>query len=93
MDAVGHTVRAFDALVRLTQVTDPLSQVTGQIFDQDGNRASLINALGKATTFSFDRGDRITSVTTASGLATSYSYNANNTVATRKRDRTTPPVC
>ncbi len=68
------TSYAYDNVGNITQVTDPLSHVTGQSFDALNRLIQVAAPLSSTTAYGYDAHDNRTSVTDPRGLATSYVY-------------------
>src|SRR5260221_2931189 len=68
------TSYAYDNDDNITQITDPLSNVTGQSFDALNRLIQLAAPLSSTTAYGYDAHDNRTAVTDPRGLATSYVY-------------------
>jgi RHS repeat-associated protein len=65
----------YDALNRLTKVTDGIGQ-TEYTYDNRDNLIALTDAKGQTTTFAYDRNNRLISEKRPLGQQTGYQYNA-----------------
>ena len=80
-DALNRTNQlAYDADGQLIAGIDPLSLVSRQHFDGDGNSTNLINPRNAQMAFQYDLASRLTSTTTAAGRLTSYKFDGRNFV-------------
>lgn len=70
------TLSAYDALNRLTAITDPAGATTSYVYDAIGNRTSRTDALGRVTTWTYDGNNRLIAETTADGVVAQYGYDA-----------------
>jgi RHS repeat-associated protein len=68
------TSYAYDNDGNLAQITDPLSNVTGQSFDALNRLIQVAAPLSSTTAYGYDAHDNRTSVTDPRGLVTSYVY-------------------
>lgn len=73
----------FDALTRLTSVTDALGNVTGYAYDEIGNRISQTDANNHVTKFAYDQRGRKIAYTLPLGQTESYSYDAAGNLISR----------
>jgi len=74
-DSHGTTSYTYDKLGRLTQVDGPLSNDTLQyIYDEIGNRTSLILPDGKTVQYTYDALARLVSITDPDNKTTTYTY-------------------
>ena len=72
----------YDALGRLTSVTDALDQVTSYTYDELGNRLTQTDANGRTTTFEYDRIGRQTARILPGDSRESMTYNDDGSLAT-----------
>lgn len=87
VDTVGNTTSekvgldttqfTYDALDRLTKVTDAKNNVTQYQYDANGNKTKVINAKNKETTYTYNELNQVKSVTDANSKTTSYEYDLN----------------
>ena len=77
------TLYDYDALSRLTRVTDPLSQETLYRYDDRDNLVELIDAKGQSTAFAYDRNNRLVKETRPMGEETVYYYDAAGNLAAK----------
>lgn len=71
-----------DAMLRPTVVTNPGGGVFRYIYDGNGNRTAVRDALGRTNTFTYDFANRLESAVNAVGTMTAlYSYDANGNLA------------
>ena len=71
------TLFAYDALDRLTQVTDARNGVTKYSYDANGNKTKVTTARGKETRYEYNEIDEVTKVTDPLGKSTHYDYDLN----------------
>jgi RHS repeat-associated protein len=77
-DPLGNTTtRAYDALNRLTSVTDASGHATTYGYDANSNRTSQANHLGQTTTWAYDARNRVASMTNPLGKTWTHGYDAN----------------
>jgi RHS repeat-associated protein len=77
-DRLGRVTRAaYDALQRLTSITDPLGRVTRMEWCNCGDLARLIDPKGNVTTWTRDLQGRVISKKLADDSLTQYSYEKN----------------
>jgi RHS repeat-associated protein len=86
-DTVGNTTSekvgldttkfTYDALDRLTKVTDAKNHTTEYQYDAAGNKTKVINAKNKETTYTYNELNQIKSVTDANNKTTTYDYDLN----------------
>ena len=69
------TTYSYDANSNLTQILDPLADVTKQAFDALNRLSTSTDAKGGIVAFGYDPQNRVTQVTDPRGLATSHGYN------------------
>jgi YD repeat-containing protein len=81
-DSVGVTRYVYDDLYRLTNVSDPYSQVITYTYDAVGNRTNLFYPDGKVVTYTYDDANLMTTVVDWSGKTTAYAYDAANRLVT-----------
>jgi len=84
-------VYTYNAVNLLVQVEDPLSNITTYAYDGNGNRTSVTDANGNATTFTYDALNHLTQVSDPLGQTTTYTYDAvgNKTSVTDANGNTT----
>ena len=76
IDAHGHVSHfAYDGNGNMTQIADPMGNVTRMEYDKLNRRTRTVNAEGGAIRVGYDALDHITSVTDPRGLATTYKFN------------------
>ena len=80
VDATGTTLYEYDAVNRLTKVTDPQSKVVGFRYDAASNRASIIYPNGQSVTYGYDGAERMTSVAPWVGGTTTYTLDKSGRV-------------
>jgi len=68
---------------RVTEITDPLGNVTKMGYDGNGNVNSMTDQNGNTTTFVFDAADQRTEVKAANGAISKTSYDSMGHVASR----------
>src|SRR5258707_315031 len=68
------TIYGYDNVGNLAQITDPLSNVTGQSFDALNRLIQVAAPLSSTSVYGCDTHDNRTSVTDPRGLVTSYVY-------------------
>ncbi|MCL6431106.1 MAG: hypothetical protein K6V36_09625 [Anaerolineae bacterium] len=73
-DESGTTTYAYDALYRLTKVTDALGNTIVTEYDPLGNKTSVTDQRGNITRFTYDQSNRLLSVTDPLGHTTSHTY-------------------
>ena len=81
-DGVGSTSWAYDALDRVTSVTDPFGGVVGYGYDPAGNRVSLIYPDGKTVFYGYDPADRLIQIADWASTQMAYSYDAADRLTT-----------
>lgn len=75
----------FDAIGRLTRITDRNGNTQNLGYGPDGRVATVTDASGQITTFAYNAVNRITSITDPAGRTVSYSYdNTGNLVSVIK---------
>jgi RHS repeat-associated protein len=75
---LGQTTNyAYDALNRLTSLSDPLGNTTTTTYNALGRIITTTNAKGQATNFEYDALGRLTKVTDAKSGTVTYTYDAN----------------
>ena len=86
-DANGKTrFYAYDAIGRLTQVTDSLGNKTQAFYDARGNLIQITDAKGNVNRFTFDRSNRVVKETLPLGQVTTTTFDAEGNV----KERTDP---
>ena len=65
-----------DTMGNVTAITDPMSQVTNQIFDPLNRLQSVVDTASGNTTYNMDPLDRVADVSDPKGLDTHYIYDA-----------------
>jgi RHS repeat-associated protein len=70
------TTNSYDALTRLTQVSDSIGLVSRYTYDAAGNRLSQADGNGNTTTYGYDALDRVITVRDPLGKTTSSQYDA-----------------
>jgi RHS repeat-associated protein/uncharacterized repeat protein (TIGR01451 family) len=73
-DLTGLTSYSYDALYRLTAVTDPLSQTVQYGYDAIGNRTNLTYPDGATVNYSYDDANRLLTVSDWDSSQTAYQY-------------------
>jgi len=75
LDANGNgVILTYDALGRLTQLTDPLAQDSKQSWDAQDNPISVTDAKGNTYAVQYDKAGRVSKETRPTGGAIQYSY-------------------
>ncbi len=69
-----NTSDAYDALNRLSQITDPNNGITKTTYDARDNIASVIDPRNLTTAYTFDGFDELTNLSSPDTGATTYSY-------------------
>ncbi len=83
-DALNRVTRwAYDAVNRLTQVTDPAGGVTRYSYDGNGNLLTVTDAKGQVTTFAYDAMSRLASTTDPLGRTETYTYDGADNLISR----------
>jgi RHS repeat-associated protein len=77
------TTYAYDALGRLTSVTDPLGHATTTTYDGDGNVVTSTDADGNATSSTYDADNELTKTTRADGSIVATAYDADGNVTSQ----------
>ncbi len=72
----------YDALNRLTRITNPDSSYTEYSYDFRGNRSAIRNPNAAITSYSYDKLNRLISVVQPGSITTGYGYNTNNNLTT-----------
>ncbi len=80
-DGVGTTTWSYDALNRITAVTDPFGDTVSYAYDEAGNRTSLTYPDAKSVSYDYDPANRLTQVTDWSAQVTGYTYDAADRLA------------
>lgn len=89
MDLSGESTYEYDALGRITKVTNGAGKVVTYAYDKAGNLTRLGYPDGTAVFYTYDLNNNITSVTEPDGDVTRYEYDAlNRLTATYRPDRT-----
>lgn len=96
-DHLGTTTWVYDALNRVTAVTDPFGRQLGYTYDAVGNRTGLTYADGRTLTYAYYDNDWLHAVTDPAGNTTTYTRdgvglpvltsNPNDTVSEATYDR------
>jgi RHS repeat-associated protein len=73
-DGVGTTSAAYDALDRMTRVTDAYNRITRSSYDAVGNRLSLMYPSGALVGYRYNANNWLAAMTDARGGVTSYTY-------------------
>lgn len=82
-DKLGRaTTYAYDALDRLTTITDPALQISRVGYDAVGNVTSTTDELGRVWRFVFDANRRAIKQTAPDGNVLSLTYDGNGNIAT-----------
>jgi RHS repeat-associated protein len=74
IDPTGLTTYAYDALNRLTSITNPKGQTTTFTYDALGRRTSMTRANGAVTTYAYDGASQLTQLVHQLGAATINSF-------------------
>jgi len=80
VDGMGTTSWGYDALGRVTSVTDPFGGTVGYGYDAVGNRTALTYPDGKNVGYTYDPGDRLTQVVDWAMGVTGYSYDVGDRI-------------
>jgi RHS repeat-associated protein len=75
IDPTGLTTYAYDALNRLTSITNNKGQVTSFTYDALGRRTSLTHANGVVTSYTYDAASQLLSLVHQLGATTVNSFN------------------
>lgn len=75
-DGMGTTTWSYDALNRVTAVTDPFGDTVSYAYDAVGNRTTLTYPDTKSVAYVYDPANRLIQVTDWSAAATDYTYDA-----------------
>src|SRR5207247_8404514 len=67
----------YDALNRLSAITDPLSFATTYAYDPVGNVTAVTDANGKTNQFTYDELNRLIEISYADGKSVTYAYDPN----------------
>ena len=78
----GTASRRYDALGRVTQLTDGVGAETTYTYDAGGRLVRMEDALGNSVTYAYDSRDRVTAVTDALGRTATYTYDGRGNVRT-----------
>ena len=73
---------AFDALNRLSQVTDPNGGITKMAYDERDNRTSVVDPRRLSTSYTFDGFDERTQLVSPDSGTTTYGYNSGGLIHT-----------
>lgn len=76
VDALGTTAYSYDAMRRLTSVTDPFGKIVRYGYDANGLRSSLTYPDGHIATYSYDALNRPVTVGFEGATSASYGYDA-----------------
>ena len=68
----------YDAMGKLTKVTDPLNHITQIFYDKKGNKIREVDAENKEKTFEYDENNNLIKTTDALVNETLFEYNADN---------------
>jgi len=77
-DGTGTTTYAYDALYRLTGITNGANQTVGYAYDAAGNRTRLTYPNDKQVTYIYDAGNRLATVTDWRNGQYQYHYDPAN---------------
>jgi YD repeat-containing protein len=82
-DGTGTTSYTYDALYRLTEITDGANQTVGYRYDAVGNRTNLIYPNNQVVTYTYtyDLGNRLATVTDWQNGQFGYNYDHANRLA------------
>jgi len=91
VDGNGNTTSyAYDAVGRLTKITDPLNGVTTYTYDVAGELTAQVDQLGHATSYGYDAMGRVTSVQDALNNRTTTTYDlAGNVLSVKNANNIT----
>lgn len=84
-DAAGTITRQFDALNRITKLTDTSGNVIQYAYDAVSNLSALTYPDGKIVTYAYDAANRLTTVTDWANRITQYTYDANGKLIKTER--------
>ncbi len=76
-DSRGTTTYSYDALNRLSGITEQGGRAISFTYDHAGNRATMGDSVAGATSYTYDAANRLTTVTSAANGTKSYTYDAN----------------
>jgi RHS repeat-associated protein len=75
------TATAYDALNRVTSVTDARGGVTSFAYDPNGNLVSLTDTRGNTTSYTYNSMDRVATRTDPLGHSESFTYDLNGNLS------------
>lgn len=78
VDTTGTSTYEYDALGRLTSVSDGNGHTIGYAYSESGNLKEMTYADGTKVSYEYDLNDNLTRVTDRSGQVTEYRYDALN---------------
>src|ERR1019366_3002204 len=76
-DALGATTYSYDALNRLTSVTDCYAKTVSYGYDKNGNRTSITYPGNKTVRYAYDASNRLKTVADWLNNTTAYNYDAD----------------
>ncbi len=82
-DAIGTTGYFYDALNRLTTVTDSYGQAVSYAYDLSGNRTGITYPGGKTVTYSYDSLNRLSSVVDWNSNTIGYTYDSAGRITSK----------